>query len=215
MSQLNCFCFDFNWKTMSSDKNFGLSKEEFTVLLDELKSGNEKLFEEIFLNNFQSTCLYIKNKCNIEYDKAYDITMNTLLEYRIRLLDDKVKYGNLKYLFRQMAYHNFVKTVREKKKEDKALKLKDEIDDNLVKSERKMQEILDEAYDLLGLSCRNLLDKFYHLGVSYDELANDEGVSYQAIRKRKERCLGKLKVLIKSQFEKYDIKYEQFRRIFE
>ena len=146
-------------------------------MLDELKSGNEKLFEEIFLNNFQSRCLYIKNKCNIEYDKAYDITMNTLLEYRIRLLDDKVKYGNLKYLFRQMAYHNFVKTIREKKKEDKALKLKNEIDDKVVKSERKMQEILDEAYKLLGLSCRNLLDKFYHLGISYDELANEEGVS--------------------------------------
>lgn len=200
---------------MNSDKNFGLSKEEFSVLLNELKNGDETLFEEIFLNNFQNTCLYIKNKCNIEYDKAYDITMNTLLEYRIRLLDGKIVYGNLKYLFRQMAYHNFVKTVRENKKEEKTLNIKREVDAAQTKSERNLQDLLEVAYKHLESGCRNLLDKFYYLSISYDELAKEEGVSYQAIRKRKERCLTKLKQLIKRQFDKDEITYEQFRRIFE
>ncbi len=200
---------------MSLDKNFGLSKEEFGDLLYELKNGNESLFEEIFLNNFQNTCLFIKNKCNIEYDKAYDITMNTLLEYRIRLLDDKITYGNLRYLFRQMAYHNFVKTVREKKKAEKVVPLKIEVDEDLVSRERKMDELLDAAYKALESGCKNLLDKFYFLSVSYEEIAKEENVSNQTIRKRKERCLNKLKKLISSQFEKHDVGYEQFRGVFE
>jgi len=200
---------------MSLDKNFGLSKEEFDELLQQLKNGNELLFEEIFLNNFQNTCLFIKNKCNIEYDKAYDITMNTLLEYRIRLLDDKIVYGNLRFLFRQMAYHNFVKTVREKKKAEKVETINTEVDEDLVSMERKMDELLDMAYKTLELGCKNLLDKFYFLSVSYEDIAQEEKVSNQAIRKRKERCLNKLKTLIRNQFEKHDVNYEQFRGVFE
>lgn len=214
MSQQRCFCFDYNCKAMSLDKNFGLRKEEFEELLRELKNGNETLFEEIFLNNFQSTCLYIKNKCSIDYEKAYDVTMNTLLEYRIRLLDDKIGYGNLKYLFRQMAYHNFIKAVREKKKFEKVQSLYP-IEDGAPQSEEiKMLELLEIAFKKLELGCRNLLDKFYFLDVSYDELAEEQAVSNQAVRKRKERCLNKLKELIGSQFETHDIKYEQFRGIF-
>lgn len=199
---------------MSLEKNFGLSKEKFVVLLQELKNGNETLFEEIFLNNFQSTCLFIKNKCNIDYDRAYDITMNTLIEFRIRLLDDKVVYGNLKYLFRQMAYHNFVKTVREKKKLKNVTSIKTDDDEALKSKENQMLEILEVAFKNLDLKCRNLLDKYYFLGTSYDVLAQEESISNQVVRKRKERCLNKLKALIGNQFETSDISYEQFRGIF-
>jgi len=200
---------------MSLDKNFGLSKEKFIVLLQELKNGNETLFEEIFLNNFQSTCLYIKNKCKIDYDRAYDVTMNTLLEYRLRLLDDKIIYGNLKYLFTQMAYHNFVKTVRENKKLEKIPPLGTRGDEALQSNEAKMQKLLEIAFKKLEVGCRILLDKFYFLGISYEAIAKEEAISNQAVRKRKERCLNKLKTLIGDQIETTDLNYEQFRGIFE
>ncbi len=200
---------------MHLDKNFGLTKEKFAVLLQELKEGNETLFEEIFLSNFQKTCFFIKKKCKISYDEAYDITMNTLLDYRLRLLDGKIVYGNLKSLFRQMAYHNFVKTVRESEKKEKVLKLNYREAPVLENEERDLFNMLENAFKKLELKCKNLLDKFYYLGISYEDLAREEKISYQAIRKRKERCISKLKADLKKQFEACDIRYEQFRRIFE
>lgn len=187
---------------MSLERNFGLGEEEFDRLLDELKNGKETLFEEIFLKNFQDTCLYLKNKCNIHYDRAYDITMNTLLEFRIRLMDDKVVYGNLRFLFRQMAYHNFVKTVREQNKFEKFRSLKKVRTLGASRIDSTMFELLDKAYEMLSVGCRSLLDKFYFLGESYEQLAHDEDLSYGAIRKRKERCLSKLKELVRIQSEK-------------
>ncbi len=176
--------------------NFGLSNEQFQILLVNLKEGNEKLFEEVFLSHFQDCCEYLKRKCSLSFDDAYDITMQTLIEFRKRMIDGKVKYGNLRFLFTQMAYHNFIRARKKKDKNDfyrESTSIEDENENFKVGL-----EILQQVWTKIGDKCQQLLRYIFYNDLSYSEIAQMENASQATIRKRKERCVNQLRVLFKN-----------------
>jgi len=181
-------------------KNFGLSEEEFKQLIIQLKSDDLFLFEQIFLSHFKDCIAYIQKNYGASYDDAYDASMDTLLVFRKRLLQEKVSYGNLRFLYTKMSSQIYQKNMAQTKK---VIQQKE-----IYKEEASVQEIdlsiLDRAWPDLSEACQQLLKLHYYGKAKLSEIAEEDGKSATSIRKQKERCVGKLKSL----FVKYSKAYQ-------
>lgn len=169
-------------------KNFELSEVAFHSMREKLRKGDESLFEQVFLNHFGDCTHFLKRKYRLQREDAYDITMDTLLQFRKKIINGKMSYGNLRFAFTQMAGHLYLKSVRDKKT----------LKENPVYERRYSPtdlETLDKALPELGIECREILQKFYYEKVRFQELAEVYGKSTLAMRKQKQRCVDRLKML--------------------
>ena len=177
----------------SMDNNFGLTERSFNDLCSELRAGDETLFEVIFLEHFNDCVLFLKKKYNIDHTIAYDVSMDTLLQFRQKLIQAKINYGNLRFLFTSMAGQIDLKTLRSKKKTENLSSLYDSED---------LEEdylILEKALQDLGDGCKKLLKQNIYDGLELKEIAKVYGKSAAAIRKQKERCINRLRLLFAKQ----------------
>lgn len=173
------------------DKNFGLTEDVFSDLADHLKSGDDGLFEQIFLQHFESCRNYLKRQFGASHEDAYDATMHTLLEFHHRIRDGKIQYGNLRFLFTRMAGQFYFKWI---KKENLKTELGDvDIPDETDQLDPETLSTLDKAWDRLCDSCRSLLKAFYYDKKSLIDLAPQVGKEPAALRKQKQRCIEKLR----------------------
>jgi len=85
------------------DKNFGLTEEEFTKMLQAMKQGDDRLFEHIYLSHYEKCINYLIKFRSATREQAYSATMKALLETRKELIQDKLGYDNLAYLFTNKA----------------------------------------------------------------------------------------------------------------
>lgn len=172
-------------------KNFGLSETAFEQLLLQLQKGEHQLFENIFLNHFRDCMHYVINKCKAPQEDAYDVTMETLLDFRKRLIAGKIQYGNLKFLFTQMAIQKYLKWI---KKEKQQPKLTETIVDPLEDDTEDLQ-LLEKSWGKLGDQCQDLLKGFYYQNTPLNQLAEVLQKTPAAIRKQKQRCVDRLRQL--------------------
>ncbi len=171
------------------NQNFGLSNAQFDDMVIQLKQGNESLFEKIFLAHFKECTNYIKFNYNAPHEVAYDITMDTLIEFRLKLLTDKIVYGNLRYLFTLMASQLYIKSIaKDNKVKQSIFEYAEEIDE----SEEKI-DALKNAWKELSLEDRKLLENFYYLDIPLNRIAEVENKSDAALRKQKQRAVDKLR----------------------
>lgn len=99
-----------------SDKNFGLTEDEFNRMLKALKQGDDSLFEHIYLFHYENCVKYLVKFRGATRDLAYRATMKALLETRKELIQDKLVYNNLNFLFTNKAGKKLGK-IRSLKKE--------------------------------------------------------------------------------------------------
>jgi len=173
-----------------SHQNFGMSTTVFDEMVERLKSGDETLFEQIFLAHFEDSMRYLMNRYKVDHTQAYDASMDALLKFRQRLLLGKITYGNMRFLFTRMA-GQFLSDANKKQ----SLSLNEMIA-NKEEEEGIDEEILDhldKAWNQLGEGCQKILDQFYYQKITLKILADQIGKSEAAIRKRKQRCLEKLR----------------------
>ncbi len=181
-------------------QNFGLLESEFEQLTLQLKQGNEQLFGQIFRVHFEECRRYLIKECNASPEDAYDFTVETIIQFRQLLLLDKLHYGNLRFLFTKMAKDAYLKYL------DKAKRLPTEdLDDpnygRQVADNTTFDELLDEdAYVLLGKAmaqisdeCHQLLKNHFFDGLQFKLIASYIGDTDVNVRKRKERCMEKLR----------------------
>ncbi|AXG71589.1 sigma70-ECF: RNA polymerase sigma factor, sigma-70 family [Kordia sp. SMS9] len=182
-------------------QNFGLTEASFNNMLLRMKAGNDDLFEKIFLAQFEETIAYLMQRYSVNHSMAYDATMDALLKFRKRLLEGKITYNNMRFLFTQMA-GQFLTTVL--KKRSKSVKIStnetivetvDEIDDTTL-------DFLDAAWKLLGDQCSKLLENYYYKKIALNELAQKLGKSDAALRKQKQRCLETLRSYFLKQYKR-------------
>jgi len=176
-----------------TEKNFGLTKEEFRTLVSEMKCGDESLFEKIFLSQFETSIKHLMNKYRTSREEAYDICMDTLISFRKLLLTDKISYGNLKYLHNTIAGQTFLK---HRKKQDKLVyreHLPEHSEEQEVRSEEELK-LLDKAWNSLGDDCKYILKNFYYNEIKLYEIAEKLSKTPSAIRKQKERCVNTLRL---------------------
>lgn len=181
---------------VSTVKNFNLSEEEFYQLLHDLKSGETTLFKQIFLSHAKDCISYLQMKYRASYNDAYDAMLDTMIVYRKRLLEDKISYGNLRFLFLQMASQHYHRMIKSEKQHEEI----EHFEDNLMNEENSSQydEIqlknLEKALENMEGDCKEILILNYYKNLKLNDIAEKLGKNYDALRKQKERCVN---VLIK------------------
>ncbi len=184
-------------------QNFGLKKADFDQLVSDLQGGNEKLFETIFVQHFESCRSYLMRECSAQADDAYDITVETIIRFRQMLVESKIQYGNLRFYFTKMAKDAYLKIIAKNKKMPVGELVENEADraDEATEAfDEEQVTALDKSWKLLGEDCRNLLRQHIQEGIQLKEIAQAIEQSEVNMRKRKERCMAKLKSLF---FENY------------
>ncbi len=173
----------------SLNQNFGLTSTQFDLLIEQVKNGNEDMFEKIFLSHFSDCRNYLINTYKADHEIAYDITMDTLLEFRKKILLNKITYGNLRYLFTKIASQLYIKY------QNKESLLKNYITDEGEDTSKWHENIveLEKAWKLLEPAEKNLLEKHYYLDIPLNKIAEAENKSDVSIRKQKQRALDKLR----------------------
>jgi RNA polymerase sigma factor (sigma-70 family) len=181
--------------TKQSDNNFGLTKNRFEQLLSNLKSGDDRLYQEIFLSHFGDCIQYLKRSCRATQEDAYDASMDALLIFCDRLKKGQIKYGNLRFLFTQMAKQEY---FRNQKKENKTSAIPEGFniaEDQEEKISEEAQFAFDKAWDKIGEECKKLLQAFYYNRVKLKELAFEASITESTMRKQKQRCMTKLQAI--------------------
>lgn len=179
-------------------QNFGLDEKTFLQLVDDLREGNVVLFETIFLEHFEDCMTYVKRNYSASHDNAYDATMDTLIAFRQRLVDGKVHYGNLRFLFTRMASQHY---MRQNKKQNNIVYEIDEQTPDLLNNNYSEEDTkrLNRAWQHLKAECQELLKQYFYQNITLSRIAEKTGRSAAAIRKQKERCQNRLI----EQFKKY------------
>ncbi len=181
-------------------KNFGLSPEGFQQLLEELWSGQDELYQRVFLAHFEDCLTYLKKHYRASHQDAYDASMDTLLIFCDRLKRGRVQYGNLRFLFTQMAGQVYLKNNRQNSKYrswPEELDLSTETTEDIPNDALKA---FDQAWPQLGEPCRGLLKAFFYDKQKLKDIAQQQARSEVALRKQKQRCMGKLQAIFKRQY---------------
>ena len=175
------------------EKNFGLTELEFNTLVANLKNGDELLFERVFLMQFKQAMNYVIFKHKARKEEAYDATMDALIKFRVLLIEEKVNYGNLTFLFSKMASQNFLKGIRRASKIELRETLP-EITSNTDSYSEEEKLVLNKAWSQLGKECQVILKSFFYKNMKSQEIGELLNKSAVAVRKQKERCIHTLRV---------------------
>ena len=177
----------------SMEKNFGLTEGNFEALLQSLQAGEDTLYEQLFLSHFEDCLRFLQRQYRASYEDAYDATMETMLEFMKRLRAGKVAYGNLRFLFTQMAGQVYLKWI--KKERHKGSLEGIELGEAPETVDEETLQLLHRAWDGLCNNCQNLLRQFYYDGVALKAIAEGLEKTPAALRKQKQRCVEKLRAL--------------------
>lgn len=172
--------------------NFDLSEEEFQQMLVALQKGDEKLFEKVFLSHFKACSRFLEDRFKATPTDAYDASMEALLKFHQRLKDGKISYGNLRYLFTQMAGQIYLKSKRLPQPQTLPDNF-DIIDEPTENFSKETLAIFGQAWDKLCINCQGLLQAFYYQKTPLIEIARQTHKTDVALRKQKQRCLEKLR----------------------
>ena len=94
-----------------------------------------------------------------EYDEAYDAMLDTMINFRQRLVDGKVVYGNLRFLFLQMASQHYVRMQTSKAKVVSTDQF-EEPEEELISISEDQLKTLETAWNKLGDACRIVENEF-------------------------------------------------------
>ena len=185
------------------EQNFGLTEEAFENLLQEMKNGNGLLLETIFLAQFKETMYYLMHRYKVDQPSAYDATMDALLKFRKRLLEGKIVYCNMRFLFTQIArqflantFKNNIVLLNDLLKETIANPIEDPTFATTT------LDALDKAFKELDERCSTILKDFYYNKIPLKQLSKVFEKTEVAMRKQKERCSKTLQLLFKKYYKK-------------
>ena len=177
-------------------QNFGLKQTTFSDMLNALQQGDETLFEHVFVKHFSDCRNYLMRECDASAEDAYDITVETIISFRKRLIEGKIEYGNLQYYFTKMAKDNFLKLLERNKRlpvGEFVLNEADREDEPSNEFDADQLLYLEKAWSKLNPDCQKLLRSHIYDGLQLKQVALLLNENEANIRKRKERCMDKLK----------------------
>ncbi len=177
-------------------QNFGLKQTTFSDMLSALQRGDETLFEHVFVKHFSDCRSYLMRECSANADDAYDITVETIISFRKRLIEGKVEYGNLRFYFTKMAKDSYLKLLEKNKRmpvKEFVLNEADREEEPTQDFDEDQLQSLDKAWTKLNEDCQKLLRSHIYDGLQLKQVAALLNENEANVRKRKERCMDKLK----------------------
>lgn len=159
-----------------------------------LRRGDQTLFERVFLAHCKDCIAYLMREDKADRDQAYDATLDALIDFRFKLVDGKISYGNLRYLLTLMARQRYQRIAAQTASlvsfppEYQFLQADEE-----VVIDARSKELLDAAWAMLPHEGQELLIATLVHGAKMTDIAKEMGVSAVVIRQRKRRYLLELR----------------------
>jgi len=179
---------------LMESKNFGLTEASFGQMVLNLKANDTRFFRQVFLKQFEETVVYVKREYQANQEDAYDATMDALLEFRNRFVEGKLTYGNLRYLFTKMSTQMYFRNIKKRHNHLEDLeKIPQLPKENATDS---VPESFKSAWQTLGIKCKELLSQHYYGSMRLTDIAIESSSSPATVRKKKERCIKKLKEIM-------------------
>ena len=183
-------------QTTQLNQNFGLTEDEFIELVKRLRAGDETLFEHIFRKHFDSCRKFLIFEKGVPNEDAYDLTIDTILEFRDLLIAGKVNYGNMRYLFTRIAYTTWLKQNGRKmpttELDDLPLSIADE---NSLDWDEDSHAALAKAWGGLENKCQDTLRLRYYEGLQIQQIADLRDAKPNSVTQEGKRCMAALKQL--------------------
>jgi RNA polymerase sigma factor (sigma-70 family) len=185
------------------NQNFGLSPEEFETLVRKLKTGDETLFEHIFRKHFDDCRRFLIFEKGVPQEDAYDLTIDTILEFRDLLIAGKIQYGNLRYLFTRIAFTDWLKRTGRKAPtidiDDIPFSIADE---NSLDWDEDSHAALAKAWQMLERKCQEVLRLRYYENLQIQQIAEIREAKPNSVTQESKRCMAGLKQYF---FENYTL----------
>jgi len=177
-------------------KNLGLNEKQFNELVSRLKKGDDALFELAYKKLVEDNIELLKNRYKIEDFDAKDATLNALFSLKKKLLDGKIRYDNIRFIFSKMAYHEYILLMRARERslnpEGKVISIYTKDGEGSLEFTEDDFESLKIAMSKLDKICLKIIKSVFYTQLKLKEIAAVLKMSYDNIRKKKQRCLEKL-----------------------
>jgi len=180
-------------KLPNTKDNFGLTNSEFRNYVARLRKGDESLFTKVFKDHFHDSVAHLTYKFKISKHEAYDSCMDTMLEFRAKVLEGKIKYGNLRFLFTRMALNNHINAYRSSQKVNEAIYVFASQNNFEPIDKEAFFKVLDESISLQSDKNQKFLNTAFFSSTDLATYAENQGLNYSTLRKQKQRTLAKLK----------------------
>lgn len=186
-------------KQALKEKNFGLDAKSFEALLNGLETGDERLFEQVFVSQYRRGTRHLMFHYSVGEQDAKDVVMNTLLDFRKLLLARKITFGNLEAYFTRMVTTTYLK----KRKNNLEVSV-DRFSEDLTSEDT--SEYTEEEFSMFAKAWSGLCEKCQTVlkGYYYDELPHAQiailiGKNLASAKQDKHRCVEKLRKLFQAQ----------------
>ena len=150
------------YKMPSLKENFGLTKSEFDQYVTNLRNGDESLITKVFKSHFHFSVNYIKSKFNISEELAYDNCMETMIDFREKIISGKIQYNNLCFLFTRMAVNRFIDGEKHKKKVSKAIDVFSESTSQSNLDNERFMKVLDASITKLDQKSQDFIKSHFY-----------------------------------------------------
>lgn len=173
-----------------------MNRIEFEMLVRKLRKGDNTLLKRVFLE-YRPSCLEkLTLNLGIQKEKAEDLFMDAMIVFRDEAIQKKVKPLNIKGYLYTIAYRVYLRNEAQKKILRKKITFICPSEGKNLLDEEKL-EALNQAWNKMGGTCKNLLRDFYYEGIRLTELQEKYGYSsYESIKTTKKRCFSRLKTFV-------------------
>jgi len=191
----------------SNGKHFSL--KVFQKMVKQLKLGDNKLFDSYFDYLGKEVIFHLNSKYRASRFDAQEATVKAMYIIYNKLVEDKVKFETLNNYFSRIAYHEFLKI--QNKKRNNTLLVESEIIPEINYSEEKEEDtifteinfnLLKKSIRKMDSGCKEIFKLVFNKGMKQNDVADKLNISYSSLRKKKQRCIEKLKEMLLPLIEK-------------
>lgn len=181
-----------------------MTREEFQDLVVKLKKGDNSPLARVQL--YQSVCIGMlikKSNYTCHAEMGYDIFIDSVLDFRSNVLNDKVEYENIQAYLKRICWNKWLAASRQririqKKKESVERSLYNPYVEVEISEEAKVLRnnrltAINESMKMLSTRCRQILQMAIVDKLSMQEIALEFNFASPHVAKTtKSRCYKKL-----------------------
>lgn len=186
-----------------------MTKDEFEDVVQRLKQGDNSALS--FLHLYQQRCiraLMHRSDGRCSSDQGYDIFIDSVMDFRSNVLQDKVVYQNIPAYLHRICWNKWLEQSRKKTREAGAVQLANSLLTSDVQDPEAVQEaedmqtrqraLVEQAMQQISGQCRTILWMAIADKISMAEIATQlKMASADVAKTTKSRCYKKLIEIIR------------------